>query len=115
MNNPDSQQIVCRFFWVLDELKSHRVIRGRQTFTDRHDINRWNMNTCEKTPASNIFQLAWLCYLVSDFPFVNAKWLLTGLGKPFLKPLPEPPARRAPVPGRKRGRPRKQQTEGGEG
>lgn len=79
MNTPDSQAIVRRFFVALDYLKGTGAIRGRQTFTREHNINRWNMNTCEKHPESNMFQAAWLSYLVHDYG-ISARWLLTGLG-----------------------------------
>lgn len=81
MNTPDSQIIVNRFFEALRRLKADRVIRGKQTFTARHGVNRWNMNTCEKEPSRDIFQPAWLAYLVEDYG-VSSRWLLTGRG-PF--------------------------------
>ena len=48
-----------------------------------HGINRWNMNTVEKNPASDMFQTAWLTYLVEDFG-ISANWLLTGNGNMFI-------------------------------
>lgn len=84
MQNPESQQIVARFFAALAALKAARVIRGKQTFTRRYDINRWNMNTLEKKPESDMFQMAWLTYLVNDYG-VSSSWLLTGKGEMFVK------------------------------
>lgn len=79
MQTTDSQLIVRRFFDALQRLKADRKIRGKQTFTRKHEINRWNMNTLEKDPSRDIFQAAWLTYLVEDYG-VSPQWLLTGRG-----------------------------------
>lgn len=83
MQTQDSQKIIKRFFQTLAFLKEAKVIRGKQTFTREHNINRWNMNTLEKNPSSDIFQVAWLTYLVKDYG-INAHWLLTGEGDMFI-------------------------------
>lgn len=80
MQTKDSQIIVSRFFEALQYLKREKVIRGKQTFTRTHGINRWNMNTLEKDPSRDIFQVAWLAYLINDYG-VSAVWLLTGQGE----------------------------------
>ena len=80
MQTADSQKIVRRFFEALERLKADKRIRGKQTFTRAYDINRWNMLTLEKDPSRDIFQPAWLTYLVEDFG-VSAQWLLTGVGE----------------------------------
>lgn len=79
MQTEDSQKVINRFFEALRFLKGHKIIRGKQTFTRAHEINRWNMNTLEKDPSRDIFQAAWLTYLVNDYG-VSATWLLTGRG-----------------------------------
>lgn len=79
MQTADSQKVIRRFFQALQYLKDTKVIRGKQTFTRTYGINRWNMHTLEKNPQSDIFQTAWLTYLVQDFG-VSAQWLLTGRG-----------------------------------
>lgn len=79
MQSNDSISVIQRFFLALYQLKSDKVIRGKQTFTSRYGINRWNMNTLEKNPYSDIFQVAWLSYLVNDYG-VSSDWLLTGNG-----------------------------------
>lgn len=79
MQTTDSQRIVRRFFEALQRLKDDRRIRGKQTFTRAHNINRWNMLTLEKDNSRDIFQAAWLAYLVNDYG-VSARWLLTGQG-----------------------------------
>ena len=82
MQTEHSQIIVNRFFEALQTLKAHKIIRGKQTFTTRYGINRWNMNTLEKEPERDIFQVAWLTYLVEDYN-VSPTWLLTGKGEFF--------------------------------
>lgn len=79
MQTEDSQRVVRRFFLALQRLKDDHIIRGKQTFTRRYGINRWNMNTLEKDPSRDIFQAAWLTYLVNDYG-VSSMWLLTGQG-----------------------------------
>ena len=73
MQTEDSQKVVRRFFEALQVLKRERIIRGKQTFTARYGINRWNLNTLEKEPSRDIFQPAWLSYLVKDYG-VSATW-----------------------------------------
>jgi len=87
MQTPDSQQVIRRFFEALYALKACKRIRGKQTFTNRYGINRWNMNTQEKEPERDIFQTAWLTYLVRDYD-VSAQWLLTGRGEMFVQKKP---------------------------
>lgn len=83
MQTPDSQAIVKRFFEALYAVIARGEIRGKQTFTRDHEINRWNMNSLEKDPSRDIFQPAWLAYLVDDFG-VSPMWLLTGRGEMFI-------------------------------
>lgn len=61
-------------------MKDQKIIRGKQTFTSAHGINRWNMNTLQKDMSRDIFQVAWLTYLIKDYG-VSAQWLLTGRGE----------------------------------
>lgn len=79
MQTEKSQEIVRRFFSALRRLKDDKVIRGKQTFTKRYGINRWNMCTCEKQPERDIFQVAWLGFLAADYK-VSPSWLLLGEG-----------------------------------
>ena len=79
MQTEDSQKVIKRFFEALYYLKSMKIIRGKQTFTKEFGINRWNMNTLEKEPSRDMFQVAWLTYLVQKYG-VSSTWLLTGKG-----------------------------------
>ncbi len=82
MQTTDSQQIILRFYKALKFLKSRKKIRGINTFTNRYNINRWNMITQMKSPERDMFQVAWLTYLVNDYG-ISAEWLLTGEGSPM--------------------------------
>ena len=84
MQSPDSQAIVNRFFEALYRLIAMKRIRGKQTFTRQYNINRWNLLTLEKDHARDIFQPAWLTYLVRDYG-VSPMWLLTGHGDFLIK------------------------------
>ena len=79
MQTPHSQKIIERFFKALYYLKEQKIIRGKQTFTNKFNINRWNLNTLEKDKTRDIFQSAWLTYLVVEYN-ISAEWLLTGRG-----------------------------------
>lgn len=79
MQTEDSARIVGRFFQALQYLKEQKIIRGVQTFTREHDINRRNLYLLQKDHTRDIFQVAWLTYLIRDYN-VSAIWLLTGRG-----------------------------------
>lgn len=79
MQTDDMQAISVRFFLALERLKLDKAIRGKKTFTDRFGINRWNLNTIAKDPASGRVPASWLSYLVLGYG-ISADWLLTGRG-----------------------------------
>nr|UWI11189.1 MAG: helix-turn-helix domain protein [Bacteriophage sp.] len=83
MQTGQSQVIIKRFFDALQILIDNKVIRGKQTFATRYGINRRNMYTLEKEPGRDIFQVAWLENLVTDY-MVSPVWLLTGNGSFFI-------------------------------
>lgn len=84
MNNPESIKIIERFYEALDVCIQLKKIRGVQTFTRAHEINRWNFNTVRANPESDMFQLVWISYLCKDFD-VSIEWIMTGNGQMFKK------------------------------
>lgn len=82
MQKEDSQIIIRRFFEAIQILKRNRIIRGKATLCKKYGLNPWNFNTEEKYPERDMFQVAWLNYLVRDYK-VSAEWLLTGKGAFF--------------------------------
>lgn len=88
MQSDDMQAITRRFFAALDRLKADGAIRGKKTFTDRFDINRWNLNSVEKDPTGCRVSAAWLSYLVIGYN-VSADWLLTGRGDVYASSKPD--------------------------
>lgn len=83
MQTPDSQKIIERFFFVLHDMISNKYIRGKQTFTREYKINRWNFNTVEKDHSRDIFQMAWLAYLINYWG-ISSKWLMSGDGEMYI-------------------------------
>ncbi len=79
MQTEESQAIIRRFFQAIYYLKEEKIIRGKATFAKRYEINRLNLSKLERNNASDIFQVAWLGYLVKDYG-VSSTWLLTGRG-----------------------------------
>ena len=84
MNNPESVAIINRFFEALSMLVANKTIRGISNFTDKHDISRWTLNNVRKNPKSDMFQLVWISYLVTDYG-VSLEWVMTGKGGMFVK------------------------------
>lgn len=79
MNNPESIEIINRFFEAIEYLKSSRTIRGIQTFTNKYGINKRNFYTVRAKPESDMFQLIWITYLINDYG-ISAEWIMTGKG-----------------------------------
>lgn len=84
MNNEISITIVQRFFKAIEEIIAKKELRGIQTFTNAYLIDKRNFYKVKNNPDSNIFQVAWLSYLVNDFN-VSSRWLLTGKDTMFNK------------------------------
>ena len=95
MQSRDSVRITERFFLALDTLKNDRVIRGVATFTRKYGINRRNLYILRHEMERDIFQAAWLAYLVTDYG-VSADWLLTGAG-PFYRSTAKKTAKKPQV------------------
>lgn len=91
MQDQDSQMVVRRFFEAMDAVikEKQNKLRGRATFCRKYEINRRNLYQLEQDPSRDIFQAAWLTYLVRDFG-VSADWLLTGRGEIKKKPVGRP-------------------------
>lgn len=85
MQTEQSKIIVQRFFEALQILKANGVIRGKQTFTKRYGINRWNLNSLEKQPDRDIFQVSWLGFLINDYK-VSPFWLFGSFEEGFFQP-----------------------------
>jgi uncharacterized membrane protein YkvA (DUF1232 family) len=77
--SPTGVAITQRFFEAIAMLKSQRRIRGLQTFTRAHDINRWNMNTVKAKPETSVLKTEWIAYLVDDYD-ISPDWILFGRG-----------------------------------
>jgi len=82
MNSDESIKVIRRFYEAIDKLIETGKIRGIQTFTNKHEINRRNFIFVEKNPQSNMFQIAWLGHLIRDYK-VSSRWLMTGEGQMF--------------------------------
>lgn len=82
MNTPESVQVVNRFFEAVEVLKRDKIIRGLKTITRRYGLNDRNVRVQRLEPERNIFQVAWLGYLVRDYA-ISAEWLLLGAGEVY--------------------------------
>ena len=71
--------ITRRFFDAIDILARDGKIRGLQTFTKRHGINRWNLITVKNKPQNTILKCEYVAYLCNDYN-ISPKWILLGKG-----------------------------------
>lgn len=71
--------VTKRFFEAIDMLKAQKKIRGLQTFTNRYEINRWNLLTVRTQPEVSVLKPEWIVYLVRDYG-ISADWILLGKG-----------------------------------
>ncbi len=74
--------VTKRFFEAIDMLKAQKKIRGLQTFTNRYEINRWNLVTVRTQPEVSVLKPEWIVYLVRDYG-ISADWILLGRGGMF--------------------------------
>ena len=99
MQNRDSEDIVGRFFLAVETMKRDRVLGGLTPFCTRYGIDKRNLYKLREDKSRDIFQVAWLGYLVRDFG-VSADWLLAGTGDFYRK---KPQENRKRVKGTGRG------------
>ena len=81
MSKDREEEVGRRFFAALKRLKEDGAIKGKKTFTDRYEINRWNLNSLEKRLGDTNARVpaSWLSYLAEAYA-VSPRWLLTGVG-----------------------------------
>lgn len=71
--------ITERFFAAIDQLVKDGKIRGLQTFTRKHGINRWNLLTVKNNPKNTMLKCEYVAFLCSDYN-ISAQWILLGKG-----------------------------------
>ena len=49
-----------RFFKAIAILKEQKKIRGLQTFTRKHNLNRWNVNQVKFYPGRSVLKPEWI-------------------------------------------------------
>ena len=76
--------ITKRFFLALDLLKESKQIRGIQTFTREHEINRWNLITVKNNPHISILKPEWIYFLCKDYN-ISTDWIIFGKGNMYDK------------------------------
>lgn len=82
MISQDGMDITRRFFEAINVLRERKEIRGLGTFTNRYNINRWNLATVRDNPQVSMLKPEYIAYLVEGYN-VSAEWLLLGKGKMF--------------------------------
>ncbi|MCM1354720.1 MAG: hypothetical protein NC229_08680 [Bacteroides sp.] len=83
----DGISITNRFFQAIDILKIEKRMRGLQTFTRNHNLNRWNMVTLRDNPSSRYLQAEWIAWLCSDYN-ISPDWILFGVGQFYRDGIP---------------------------
>ena len=82
MTSHDGIQITRRFFKAIEELKARKEIRGLGTFTNRYNINRWNLITVRDNPENSNLKPEYISYLIEGYN-ISAEWILLGRGTMF--------------------------------
>lgn len=89
MNNPQSQEIVARFYEALQWLYNDNGndLRSLHDFSKRYQIPYSNLHKAMTDHSRQVFQIAWLTPLIMDFS-ISANWLMTGSGSMVFKSPP---------------------------
>lgn len=66
-----------RFFAAMAMLKGQKRIRGLQTFTRRHGLNRWNVNQVRFHPDRSVLKPEWIVYMHRDYG-ISVEWIVLG-------------------------------------
>lgn len=80
--SPEGIAISNRFFEAIAMLKSQKVIRGLQTFTRNHNLNRWNVNQVKFYPERSVLKPEWIVYIHRDYG-ISVEWIVLGKGPMF--------------------------------
>ena len=88
MNNPQSQEVIERFFNAIRYLENENIIKSRLEFCQKYGIQHSSFYRTEQNPASQMFQINWLTILICDYN-ISASWLLTGRGEMGFKSPPD--------------------------
>mgnify|MGYP007101837716 CR=1 FL=1 len=83
----DGINITNRFFQAIAILRSEKKLRGLKTFTDKHNLNRWNMVTLRDDPSSRYLQPEWIAWLCTDY-HISPDWILYGTGSFYRNNVP---------------------------
>ena len=68
-----------RFFMAVDTLKLQGKLHGLLVFTNKHNINRWNLYTVKNNPEKATLKPEYIYYLCSDYN-VSLEWIFYGTG-----------------------------------
>ena len=71
-----------RFFEAIAILKAQKKIRGLQTFTREHNLNRWNVNQVKFYPNRCVLKPEWIVYIHKDYG-ISVEWIVLGKGPMF--------------------------------
>lgn len=72
-------EINKRFFRAIEILIAGDRMRGLNTFTRAHNINRWNLITVRDSPANSFLKPEWIYFLCKDYN-ISLDWIFFGTG-----------------------------------
>lgn len=88
MHNPQSQEIVARFYEAIQYLINNGELRSMREFTEKYDILYSNFHKAMTDHARQVFQISWLTPLITDYS-ISANWLMTGSGSMVFQSPPK--------------------------